>query len=158
MERRVGNDVEFSPKTKVLLVVGGELKVVAEVAAYVDGVLDIVAIKGDGILADGTGEGVLQQAHLVVVDVDIGEDVLEHCVEDVARLNQLVDTLALLTEDNVFRRLGTLAEDVLGDGLVNGERQDELVVQGAHLHLVEHPILFLLLHRLQFLWGHVVDG
>ena len=64
----------------------------ATVLPHVDGVGDIETIKRNGILANGAGEGVLEHADLIVVEVDIGEHVLQHHVDDVARLEQFVHT------------------------------------------------------------------
>ena len=55
------------------------------------GVLDIVTVERDGILADGRREGELQQSDLILVEIHVGEHVLHHDVEDVARLEQVVD-------------------------------------------------------------------
>ncbi len=140
VESGVGDDEELAAESKVLLVVGNELQVVAEVAVDVDGVLDVEAVEGDGILADGRGEGVLQQSHLVVVDVDIGEDVLHGDVEDVAGLNEVIDARGVDTAYDVLLVVRVAAVDVLRDGLVDGDGQDELVVVGAGLHLVEQPL------------------
>ena len=140
MERGVGDDEELAAESEVLLVVGNELQVVAEVAVDVDGVLDVEAVEGDGILADGRGEGVLQQSHLVVVDVDIGEDVLHGDVEDVASLNEVIDAGGVDTAYDVLLVVRVAAVDVLADGFVDGDGQDELVVVGARLHLVEQPL------------------
>ena len=80
---------------------------IALVATDIDGVLDVEAVEGHGIFSDRTGEGVLQKPHLVIIDIDIGEDILEQGVEDIAGLDQLVDTFAALPEHDVllgFRR------------------------------------------------------
>ena len=158
VQRGVGNDEEFSPEAEVLLVVGSELQVVAQVLSHVGGVLNVEAVEGDGILSYGAGEMVLQQPHLVVVDVHISKDVLEQRVEDVSRLDELVDAGTSLSGDDVLGVFGVFAVDVLRDGLVDGERQDEFVVEGAQLHLVHHPLLLLLLHLLQLRWRDVVDS
>ena len=85
----------------------------AEVVVDVDGVLDVVAIEGDGIVADGRGEGILEEADLVVVDVDIGEDVVHGGGEDVARLDELVDACVADALDDGLLVVGLTAVDLL---------------------------------------------
>ena len=55
----VCQNIEVATETEVLLVVGQEIKVETLVAVNVDGILDVVAIEGDGILADRRCEGIL---------------------------------------------------------------------------------------------------
>ena len=62
------------------------------VALYLNGILDIEAVETDGVLTDRRGEGVLHQADLVVVEVDIGEDILHDHVEDITCLEEVIDT------------------------------------------------------------------
>ena len=54
-------------------------------------VLDIEPVEADGMLADGRRERILQQSYLVVVEVDIGEDILQRDIDDVTRLEEVVD-------------------------------------------------------------------
>ena len=121
-------------------------------------VLDIEAVEGDGILADGRGEGILQHAYLVVVDVHVGKHVLHHRVQDVARLHQVVDTRGVLTLDDGLLVVGLLAVYLLRYGLVDTHRQDHLVVVGTHLHLVDIPFLLFALRVLQRFRLDVVQG
>ena len=100
--RRVGKDVYVATESEVLLVVGQEMEVDALVALHIEGVHDIESIERHGILSDGRGEGILQKAYLVVVDIDVGEHILEHCVEDVSRLEEVVDSCGVLSLHDIL--------------------------------------------------------
>ena len=139
VQGRICQHEELAPEAEVLLVVGDKLQVVAQVAVHIDRVFDVEAVEGNGRLADGRGKLVLEQADVVVVDVDIGEDLLEHGVEDVARLEHVVDAVAALPLDDGLLGLGVLAVDVLCHGLVYGDGQDALLVVGAGLDKVYQP-------------------
>ena len=130
----------------------------AAVLVYVDRVLDVIAVEGNGVLADGRREGVLQQSDLVVVDVDVGEHLFHHRVQDVARLDQFADACRILSLDDGLLVVRTAAVDVLGDRLVDGQWQDELVVVGAHLNLVEQPLLLLDLRVVDEVGRNLIGG
>ena len=153
----VGQDIDLSAEAEILPVVGCELQVVAAVAAHIDGVLDEEAVELDGILADGRGEGILEEAHIVVVDVNIGEHILQDVVEDVTRLEQVVDAHGVLSLHNAFLGTRVLAVELLRDSLVDGDGQRQLVVVLAHLHLVEQPLALLEDALLQGLGRQVVE-
>ena len=154
----VGEDVDVAPEAEVLLVVGQEIEVEALVTIYIDGVLDVEAIEGDGVLADGRREGVLQEAYLVVVDVDIGKNLLHEGVEDVAGLYEVADACRVLSLDDGLLVVRLLAIDVLCDGLIDGDGQDELVVPGAGLNLVDEPLALLGLGTLELVERHLVGS
>ena len=82
------------------------------------------------------GKGVLYQTDLVVVEVYVSEDLLEHDVQDVARLEKVVDARRLLPLDDLLLRLRILAVDMLLYALVDADGEDEFVGVLAFLHLV----------------------
>ena len=100
--RRVGKDVYVATESEVLLVVGQEMEVDALVALHIECVHDIESIERHGILSDGRGEGILQESYLVVIDIDVGEHVLEHCVEDISRLEEVVDSGGVLSLHDIL--------------------------------------------------------
>ena len=132
-------DVEVAAESEVLLVVGQEMDVDARVAPYGQGVLDVVAVERDGTVANGRCEGMLQHAHLVVVDVDIGEDVLRGGVDDVAGLEEVGDTHGALAGDNVLLVVGVATVDFLRHRLVDAGRENELSRLLALLDLIGQP-------------------
>ena len=158
MERGVRQHIKLATETEVLLVIWHKLEVVAQVALHIDGILDVEPVERHGILADRTGKGILQQAHLIVVYVDIGKDVLQGRVQDVARLDEVVDARGVLSFHYLFLAMGVLAIDMLGDGLVDTNGQDELIVEWAHLDLVEQPLALLELGVLKVDGLQVVHG
>ena len=130
-------------------VVGGEVHADALVARHVGGVLDEEAVEADGrATRDGTDKGVLQQAYIVLVDIHVGEAVLEHSGEDVARVEQVVHARAALSQYDGLVGLGVLAIDVARDDLVDRDGQDELARFVAHFdvflqegQVLEFPLL-----------------
>ena len=69
-------DVQVARKAKILLIVGQETDVNHFVLLHVERVLQIVAVEGNGVVGNGRAERKLQQAALVVIDVDICKDIL----------------------------------------------------------------------------------
>ena len=91
-----------------------------------DGVFDKEAIEAHGSAADGAGEGVLQQPHVVLIDVNILKDLLQCCVDHLTRGQQLVDAGVLLAMYDVLLRVWVFAENMLCYGLADRERHDYL--------------------------------
>ena len=114
---------------------------ITQVAVYIYRVLDIIAIEGDGILSDRTHKRILQQSHIVVVDIYISKHILECNVKDVARLDKLVNTRRALSFYNALFRLRVFAIYLLRHGLVDRNWQDELMIKWACLYLVDEPLL-----------------
>ena len=119
---RVGQDVEVATESEVLLVVGQKLQMETKIASHVDGVLNVIAVEGDGIFADRRGERILQEAYLVVVDVDVGENIFHGRCQDIACLNQFVDALIVHTLDDGFLVVRVTAINFLRHGLVDRDR------------------------------------
>ena len=77
--------------------------------------------------------------HLVVVDVDIGEDVLRGGIDDVARLEEIGDAHGTLSLDDVFLAVRTAAVDFLRHRLVDAGRENEFSRLLALLDLIGEP-------------------
>ena len=129
----------------------------AIVVVYIDRILNVIAIETDGILADGTREGVLQEPDLVVVDVDIGKYLVHKGRQDVACLNEVVHTRGVHALDNRLLVVRVLSVDFLRDSLVYRDGENEFVVVGTTLNLVNEPLFLLELRRVQQLWGYFVE-
>ena len=91
----IGHDVKTARKPEVLRIVRGKVHLYAALfAVYHQRVYYKVAVKRYGRSRRyRTGKGVLQQAHLVIVDVYIGKAVLQHGVDNVTRVEQVVDAV-----------------------------------------------------------------
>ena len=79
------------------------------------------------------------QEDVVVVDVDVGEHLAHHGGQDVARLEEIVDTARLRALDDGALGLRVLAVDLLGHHLVDGQRQHHLVGVLAGVYLLAQP-------------------
>ena len=100
------------------------------------GVLQIIFVEGDASAPDGAGEVALQQADVVLVDVDVGEHIVEDGAQHVARVKKLLDTCRVHALDDCLLTLGVFAVDSTAGGLLDGYRQDELAREGRFLYLV----------------------
>ena len=80
---------------------------------------------------------------MVLVEVNIGEHVLDYRVDDVTRLEQVVDALARLTRDDGLLSVRLPAVHLLRDGLVDADGQNHLARHVAGLHLLHQPGVFL---------------
>ena len=115
-------------------------------------------VEGDGRAPYGRHELVLQQADIVIIEVYVGEYLLEHGVEHLTRLYHLADARALLPLDDVFLGARLLAVYMLGHRLVHREGQGQLVVPGRKLHLVQHVVTLAEELVVQLLGLDVIQG
>ncbi len=130
----------------------------ARVALYGECILDVVAIKADAFVADGRDEGILQQSDVVLIQVDVSEDILQDGVDDVARLEQVVDTFGGLSHDDSLLRTGITAIDFLRHRLIDADREYHLARLGADLYLFHQPGVFLEGASLELFGFQVVQG
>ena len=84
------------------MVVGQEADIHHLVLLNEEGVLQVVAIEGDGIVGDGGTEHELQQTALVVVDVHIREYILQCGGEDFASVHQFRHTFVAFSLDDLL--------------------------------------------------------
>ena len=94
---------------------------VAQVLIHHQRILDIIAVETNGIFTDRRGERVLQHTNLIVVDVHIGKHILHDGVQDITRLEQVVDTLGVDTLDNRLLVVWLLAIDLLRYRLIHAD-------------------------------------
>ena len=158
VQRTVCENVQLSTETEVLRIGRYKLEMIAEVSLYIHRVFYIIMVEGDARSADRRRERILQQAHVVVVDIHIGEGILEGSVEYLAGLDYLSDTIALLALDDVFLCLRILAIDVLRNRLVDAHRKGKLAVIGRGLHLVQKILSLAEELAFQLLFLQVVEG
>ena len=106
----VGHDIQMARETEVLRIVGRKGYINTAATVDIEGVGQEVAVEPDGIVCrERTDEGVLQEAHLVIVDIHGGEAVLKHRVQDVARSKNVVDAVGALTQNDVLLGVRRLA-------------------------------------------------
>ena len=86
----VSQDIEVTTETEVLLVVRQEVQMKALVIVDEKCIFDIIAVERDSSTTNGRGEGILQKTNLIVVDVHIGENILQHSVQNITRLHKVV--------------------------------------------------------------------
>ena len=55
-------------------------------------VLYIVAVEADTLFRHGRGERALKDADIILIKVYVGEYILDHGIDDVARLEIVIDT------------------------------------------------------------------
>ena len=131
---------------------------VALVALHHECVGNKISVKRDGGgRTDGTDEGILEQTYLILVEVHIREAVGQHTREDVARIDELTDTITALSLHDGLLLKRVLAIDDLAHLLVHGQGQDKLARLGTGVHMVlqiGHAAEMLIL---QYLVGHLVQ-
>ena len=132
----IEQDVEVTGKAEVLLVVRQELNIDHFVLFDEEGVLQVVAVEGDGAVGNGRLEGELQQTAFFLVDIDIGEDVFEGGGEDFAGVDEFCHSLVAFAFDDLFFGLGVFAVINFGEGFIDGEGKGELARLWGFLHMV----------------------
>ena len=90
---------------------------ITQVASNVNSIFNIETIKRNRILTDRTCKGVLQQTNLVFININVGKHILQDSIQDVARLQEMIDTRRVLSLYNIFLTLRTFAIDMLGNRL-----------------------------------------
>ena len=128
------------------------------VAIYLERVLYIITVEGDGSLTYRRCERMLQNTYLVVIDVDIGKDILGTDIHDITRLDEVIDTGRLLTLYDFLLVTRRPAVYLLSDRFVNTEWHDELTRQLALLDLFRQPGIFGKLRIGNHVGGDIVQG
>ena len=146
----------MSAESEILWVVGEEIHQYTAVLSDIRGVCEIEMIEGDGILADRRRERILQQAHLIIIDIDIGEHILHGGVQDITRLEEVIDTVGGLSLYDTLLIMRVFTVELLRDGLIHTDRKDQFVVILTHLHLIDEPLMFLKHATLQVIGLDVV--
>ena len=159
LPRGVGQHIERARETEVLGVVGREIDLIAHLLIDQQGVGEVVAVEVDGLLgADGADEGELQEAHVFLIDIDIGEAVGQHGGDDVARVDEVGDALVALAEDDGLLGLGVATIDLLTHLLLYGQGEDEFARLGADLDVILQEGEVLEVVVLKDLLGELVEG
>ena len=148
----VGHDIERAREAEVLRIVGREVHLDATVVGHPKRINDEIAVEGyRAIGCQGAEKVVVHQIDAVLVNIDVGEHVLEHRVEDVARTQQLVDALRLLANDDALLRLGRAAINIAHHALFDRDGEDARARFVASFNVVleeRHAFEFVLLEDL----------
>ena len=94
---------------------------------------------------------------MVLVEVDIGEHVLDDGIDDVARLEKVVHALAGLAGNDGLLRARFAAVYLLRNGFVNADGQNHLSRNVARFHLLHQPRVLLEGALFQLFWLQVVQ-
>ena len=125
---------------------------------YIGGVFKIIAVETDGrARGDGTGEGILQQAHLIFINIHVGETILKHRGENIAGVEEIVDAVAALAQNYRLVSMGRLAIDFARHVLVYGDGQNEFARLVTGFDVLFKEGHFLELAFFKNLVGHVVE-
>ena len=156
----VVHDVNATRKPKVLRVVRRKVHTDATVrVVHHQRVDDKVAIKANGVSRrDRAAERVLQQSHILLVNVHIRKAILQHTRQNVACVEQFVDTIAPLSRHDALFRFRVFAVNQLRHRFVHRNRQNQFSRFVAHLHMFfqeRQPFEFTLLENLV---GYFVKG
>ena len=79
-------------KAKILGIIGYECQVKTLLTLHVSRVHDIIFIEGDGTVSNRTDKFLTQQVDTVVIDIHVGKYVLQHFIDDIAQVKQIVNT------------------------------------------------------------------
>ena len=85
-------DIDVTTESEVHLVVGQEMEMDTTVAINLKRILDVETVEIDGILTYRGSEGVLYQTNLVVVKIDISKHLFQYDIQNIARLEEVVQT------------------------------------------------------------------
>ena len=89
---RIFQNVQITTESEVLLVVRQKVDMDARVTVHLHGILYIITIERYGTAGNGRRERMLQDTHLIIIDVDIGKDILRHRVQYITGLEEIIDT------------------------------------------------------------------
>ncbi len=105
--------VQMPGKAEVLRVLGHESEVHTLLLVHRKRIHKVELIETDGSAPDRADKTALQQADIIVVDVDIGEYIGKDGAQHIARIEELLDAVGVHAFDNGFLAFGTLAVDGL---------------------------------------------
>ena len=139
MERAVIEHIQLSTETKVLLIGRHKLQTNAGILVHIDRVVNVEMIERDCRRSDRTWKLLLQEAHLIVVNINVAEHILYHRVQSLARLDELTDTLGGLPHYDVLLTLRCFTIDMLYQRLVYRYRKYQLLVIWTDFNLFQQP-------------------
>jgi len=90
---------------------------------------------------------------VVVIEVHVREDLLEHGVDHLTRLQEFVETLRVLSHDHVAHLSGVFAIEVVGHHLAHRQWQDVLPIVVRLLHALAIPFAWSQLRRVDIVAG-----
>ena len=125
-EGGIGQDVERTRETEVARIVRAERNLDTALPVDHGGVFDEVAIERDGAVGGhGAEELRLQEADVVLIEVDFREHILQHRGENVARVDDFVHTVGAFALHDGLGRAQLLTINLLRNGFVdrNGENE-----------------------------------
>ena len=154
----VCNDVDAAGETKVLRIVGCEVHLDALFLPNHQRVNQEIAIKRNGIVANRTHETMLQQSHIIRIDIHVGEAVLNHVRQNVTRAEEVVKSCVLCSKDDALLRLWRLAEYFATDGFIDGDGQNEATGLVAYFNMLFQERKTLELSFLKDFLSHVVES
>ena len=100
----------------------------------------------------------LQQSHIIRIDIHVGEAVLNHVRQNVTRAEEVVKSCVLRSKDDALLRLWRLAEDFATDGFINGDGQNEATGLIAYFNMLFQERKTLELSFLKDFLSHVVES
>ena len=156
--RRVGQYVKMPRETEVLRVIGDEGEMEALVLVHKCGVHNVKLIKRDGITGrNRTDERILQQTDIIVVNIHIRKDILQHRAQHISRCKQLVHTRRAHSFDKGLLTLGMFTVNFLRSGLVHRNREDEFIGFLTKFDLVFQERHLFIHAFFQHLGGHIIQ-
>ena len=132
----IRHNVQRACETEVARVVGAKRHLYALVTINIGGVFYEITIERDGTArGDGAQELRLNKTDVVFVDIDFGEDVLEHGSKDVAGVNKFIHPGGALSFDNTLFLVLLFAIDLLRNSFIHRERKDKFTCFGRGFHV-----------------------
>jgi flavin-binding protein dodecin len=101
----------MSCKTKVLRVLWNESKVYTLLAVHHNSIHKIELIKTDSASSDRADETALQQADVVIIDIDVREYIGQNGSQHISSVEELFNTAGIHTFDNSLFAFGTFTID-----------------------------------------------
>ena len=81
---------------------------IAQIVCHIDSIFNIEAIEAYCILAYRRSERVLQQSHLVIVNIHISEYILQYGVQNISCFYKFAYSCCALSYNNIFSERGDL--------------------------------------------------
>ena len=104
---------------------------------YISGVSDEVTIEGYTVFCgERRDELVLEETHIVLIEIDFRKEVIEHLGDDFTRIDEFVDAFFALSDDDVLLRIVRLTVNFAGNCLFHRQRKDKLATLGGEFHMV----------------------
>ena len=136
MQGRISKYIKVSSKSKVLLIIGNKVDMITQISININSILYIISIERNGCFTYWTCKRILKKTHIIVINIHIGKNILQKCIDNLTCLNHFIDTFGLLSHYNFTLSLWIFSVNMLSYRFIYRQRKNEFVVIWTCFYLI----------------------